>query len=1175
MFLYVFALLITITSSSTWKIKIHNNTSLTIQPGVFYPINISLELTGDDNDDDEPIQPYKALTNLSLSSSSSSTFQTSEPYYELNSFLTLNYTIYIGVPCSFTPSPSPFAYNVDFTLSNNISFAFANTLSITIINRDTPISISVELLNTKISEGTFSMYYIYSPNLTNVDPITFTFTNTTQSYSSVENKTMQRYSQVKPRNFRGFYNATRQTDIPQQYTISIDNKCYILSKPYIEFTIGAYKQKDISSYKTSIIKQFANFKRNDNSISFDLIIPISPTIVNCVAVTKTSVFPSGDEIRRGYLTTQSSPYIKYFNYFIRNVQQNVTVSFTNLSTFRSYRIQCLVDDAVVNETERTSANITIGEFYNADIHVNTNPHPAMPFTTQCLTFQFGSDEGLTQFMPKMIDFCDNYFYTLSGMPSSMNGCVKCVERVLPEEHVHERSVCVVSEEYCASTYSGYIHYNVLSLKEMLRSTADVQYLLNLTALALLKDVIKEEDNFDKSAKYEDYIFGYPEIPDNIGVSSSVDVVFKNNNTLSDFNCYVLDFDVNIPHRNLTREDFIGHSTEIFLPRKTVSITNVNLTINFKDDVYDNNIYPIIVKCFPLAFIDHRINESPALLLNSFIRTNKTIPEDTQVPKKNCNDKNNTLESECLNLKYYQLREFTVFNGDGLTMKPDTTALKENFMRLQYKFQKIKVIVEEETLLLTYQNVSRSNIEMYLKQHVVITDLLKCCNCNKFPGYETCKMWKNKTMKNLTDSLMNVVDTRNTSMFVESVLMYVNGLNETEYYNRVILLYMAVFGLTTNPEAIHDVVAVYKLYELLYNAYEELTKVNSDTNMKYKENILYIMLSMSFNLVEISRFEMLDIGNNSVSSSISSDSSVNDTDIEVPKFQSNKTLIEMYDNINHISRMIIQQVSTTSSLRIIYNNNLIHLFKSTHNQNEKISKRINDKLYVEIELNPYTLIHSVDPTMNNDIRYIGVTVYNIYPFISEEDKSTITYFISVTPFTNASTTSIPAIPKSSRPTVMFSNTYDDTTPIKEKYTKCIYIDNEHVGVVDIDNIESEMLNSDESQIKCYLSRSGDVTIQRGYEIATYRGWIVILIIFVTVVAFVIALFVFAKKKAEQALKRKRVNLLDSGYKTIDSNENSAIEEGNYVNESVNVTTEEKDKIKDNINKNIKGYNIDDL
>ena len=57
----------------------------------------------------------------------------------------------------------------------------------------------------------------------------------------------------------------------------------------------------------------------------------------------------------------------------------------------------------------------------------------------------------------------------------------------------------------------------------------------------------------------------------------------------------------------------------------------------------------------------------------------------------------------------------------------------------------------------------------------------------------------------------------------------------------------------------------------------------------------------------------------------------------------------------------------------------------------------------------------------------------------------------------------------------------------------------------------------------------------------------------------------------------MNLLDSGYKTIDSNENSAIEEGNYVNESVNVTNEgkDKDKIKENINKNIKGYNIDDL
>ena len=1173
MFLYVFALLITITSSSPWKIKILNNTSLTIQPGVFYPINIILELT---NDDDEP---YKALTNLSLSSSSSSIFQTSEPYYELNSFLTLNYTIYIGVPCSFTPSPSPSpsTYDVTFTLSNNISFTFANTLSITITTRDTPISISVELLNNKISEGTFSMYYIYSPNLTNVDPITFTFTNTTQSYSSVENKTMQRYSQVKPRNFRGFFNATRQTDIPQQYTISIDNKCYILSKPYIEFTIGAYKQKDISSYKTSIIKQFANFKRNDNSISFNLIIPISPTIVNCVAVTKTSVFPSADDIRRGYLTTQSSPYIKYFNYFIRNVQQNVTVSFTNLSTFRSYRIQCLVDDAVVNETERTSANITIGEFYNADIHVNTNPHPSMPFTTQCLTFQFGNDEGLAQFMPKMIDFCDNYFYKLSGMPSSMNGCVKCVERVLPREYANHRSVCIVSEEYCATSYSRYIHYDVLSLREMLRSTADVQYLLNLTALALLESVIKEEDNFDKSAKYKDYIFGYPDIPDNVGVSSSVDVVFKNNNTLSDFNCYVLDFDVNIPHDDLTREDFIGHSTEIFLPRKTASITNVNLTINFTDDVYDNNIYPIIVKCFPLAFIDHRINESPALLLNSFIRTNKTIPEDTQVPKKNCNNKTNALASECLNLKYYQLRDFAVFNKDGLTMKPDTTALKKNFGRLQYKFQKIKVIVEEEALLLTYQNVSRNNIEMYLKQHIVITDLLKCCNCNEFPGYETCKMWKNKTMKNLTDSLMNVVDTRNTSMFVESVLMYVNELNETEYYNRVMLLYMAVFGLTTNPEAIHDVVAVYKLYQLLYNAYEELTKVDGDTNMKYKENILYIMLSMSFNMVEISRFEMLDIGNNSVSSV--SDGKYNDTDIEVPKFQSNKTLIEMYNNINHINRMIIQQVSTTSSLSIIYNNNLVRLFKPTDsdNQNEMILKRINSELSVEIEINPYALIHSVDTTNNNDIRYIGVTVYNIYPFISEKDESTITHFISVTPFTNASTTSIPAIPKSSRPTVTFYNNYGDTTPIKEKYTKCIYIDNEHVGVVDVDNIESEMLNSDESQVKCYLGRSGDITIQRGYDVATYKGWIIILIIFVTVVVFVIALFVFAKKKAEQALKRKRVNLLDSGYKTIDSNENSAIEEGNYVNESVNVTNEEKDKdkIKENINKNIKGYNIDDL
>jgi hypothetical protein len=275
-------------------------------------------------------------------------------------------------------------------------------------------------------------------------------------------------------------------------------------------------------------------------------------------------------------------------------------------------------------------------------------------------------------------------------------------------------------------------------------------------------------------------------------------------------------------------------------------------------------------------------------------------------------------------------------------------------------------------------------------------------------------------------------------------------------------------------------------------------------------------------------------------------------------------------------MIIQQVST-SSLRIIYNNNLVHLFKPTEPQteNEKIYKPMNKALAIGIELNPYALLTHTDT--NNNILYIGVTVYNIYPFIAEEDESTITHFVSITPYTNnATATSINAIAKSDRPSITFYNIYDDATPVIEKYTKCLYIDNAHEGVVDMDKIESEIISADESQVKCYLGRSGDVTIQRGFDVVTYRGWVIILIIFVTVVVFVIALFVFAKKKAEQALKRKRVNLLDSGYKTIDSNENS-VEDGNDVNVSVNVTggNSNKDKIRDNIKQNIKGYNIDDL
>ena len=1155
MFLYVLASLIAMTSS-TWKIKVSNKTTLSIEPGVFYPLNIYLELTDEFTD-----QPYKALTNLSLSSE---VLQTSEPFYELNSFLTLNYTVYIGVPCSSAES----SHEVNFTLSNSDSFVFADPLKITVTSRSAPIAVSVQLLNTKISAGTFSMYYIYSPHLTNVDPITFTFANTTQSFSSVENKTMARYSQVTPRNFRGFFNASQETNLNQRYDISIDNKCYNLTNKTIEFSITTYKQKDISSYKTSIIKQFANFQRKDSEISFNLVIPISPTIVNCVAVTKTSEFPSGDAIRQGYLTEQSSPYEKYFNFFVRESQQNVAVTFRNLSTFRSYRIQCLVDDAVVNETERTSANITIGNFYKADIFVDTNPHPRMPFTTQCLTFQFGDVEGLDEFMPKMIDYCDNYFYRLGKKPSSMNGCVKCVERALPAEYTTDRGICIVSEEYCSTSYSGYMQYNVMNLKEMMRSTPDIQYYLGLKSLAELQKVVLEEDSFTHSEGYKNYIFGFPNTQENEGVSSSVNVVFKNNNTLNDFDCFVLDFDVTIPHTNLTREDFIGHSTEVFLPRKSASINNVNLTLRFKDEVFDNNIYPVIVKCFPLAFTDYRINESPTLLLNSFIRTNKTIPEDTQVPKKNCSDKSNALESECLNQKYYNVREFAAFNRDSLGMKPDTSALKENFLRLQYKFKKIKVIIEEEALRLNYKALSSSNFEQFLKQHVITTDLLKCCNCNEFPGYETCRVWKYQTMSNLTNTLANALnDTHNTSAFINSVRSLVNSQNKTEYYNSITLLYMAVYGLTTNPEAVQlqDLLLVHKLHDLLFSSYDALTQVESDVGAKNKENILYIMLSTSFNLIEISRFQSVYLSNG------------NNTDIKEPKFSSDPSLIEMYNKVNNISRMIIQQVST-ASVSVIYNNNSVHLFKPSENKKETIFKIMNSHLRVEIGFNPF-LLASSDPR----IHYIGVTVYNVYPFLSEEDESTISHFVSITPFTNASAVDVEFIPKTDRPTIMFSSDYAETTPATEKYIKCIYIDSDHHGYVDMEKIESEIISADKTIVKCYLGRSGDVTIQRGYDGSTFKGWLIIAIIFVTVVVFVIALFVFAKKKAEQALRRKRVNLLDSGYKTIDSNDNS-IEEGNGVNahehdnksksRSKSRNEDKKDKIKENIDA-IKGYNIDDL
>ena len=108
MFFYVLVFLFGI-ASSKWKIKFVNETyKLVLMPGEFYPIVIKLE--------SDSTTPYKAITNLTLEGEP---VKTSEPYYELNSFLKTDYTIYIGVPCLTSVNK----FQLNFTIDNTKDIA--------------------------------------------------------------------------------------------------------------------------------------------------------------------------------------------------------------------------------------------------------------------------------------------------------------------------------------------------------------------------------------------------------------------------------------------------------------------------------------------------------------------------------------------------------------------------------------------------------------------------------------------------------------------------------------------------------------------------------------------------------------------------------------------------------------------------------------------------------------------------------------------------------------------------------------------------------------------------------------------------------------------------------------------------------------------------------------------
>lgn len=1115
MFFYVLLVLFG-TISSKWKIKFVNDTNVSLEPGVFYPINIYLETS----------TPYKAITNLNLTGGP---IKTSESRYELNTFLKVNYTIYIGVPCSTAIGQ----YKLNFTIDNTKEFVFDKNLTINVIPRENPIDISVHLLNNKISAKTYSMYYILSYDLVNVDPISFTFTNNTPVNSAIENKKMPPYSTIIPRFFRGYYNATSETNVSQNYSVSIDNQCYRLLNQTISFSITPYKEKNITTYKTSIIKQFEAFERDQSSISFNLIIPISPTIVNCIAVANTSKFPSNDEIRNGHLTQQPTPYKKYFNYFIREAQQNITVKFEGLSSLRQYRIQCIVDSAVIHEPNRTSAIVTIGNFYNADIFIDTTPNPKLPIITQCMTFNFDGDIGLAEFNRKLIDYCENYFYSKYNKPSSLNGCVRCIKRNIPLENYNENGICIIGEEVCETKFQGNIVKDIQKLKEDLPNTKEIKFKLGINNISNLISSISESDQFEVENRYSEYIFGYTDILDNIIPNNSVDLTFKNTHTKKDFDCFLLDFTVNIPYKNLTKEDFIDNSIKIFLHKKQLdNLIETKLKVNFTDQIIDNNIYPIVVKCFPLAYTDYRLNESPNLLLNSFLKTNKTIPADTLVPKKDCEITKNKNESECLNKKYYRKREYLYVHKEDLFVNKDLITLKDNFLELNYKPKKLKVIIEEEKLhtLPEYTNITTNNFENYLQQYILVNELLKNCDCNLFPGYDLCRNWKRSITSNLTDHLFGIINITNFTTFINSTLLLLGSSEEDHYYNKTILLYITLYDLTTHPEAISktNLKNIHKFTDFMFEAIHSLIKNNTETTIKHRENVLYIMLSTYFNLIEISRFESIYIKDR--------------PDIEHPKLISDSSLVNMYTKIHELLIMIMNQIKLTSkSLQITYNRNYIYLFNSKYDIEETISRKIGDGS-VSIKLNPINLINE---DKNKTTQYISVIIFNIYPFLSEEDASTLGTFISINPLSSSGTINNYPIHQSFRPEITFENDYATDTPIEYKYIKCIFIDQNYTGKVDLSNIESDILNSEENNIKCLISRTGDLTLQRGYVISNYRVWIIISIIVLIVIGIGSILFCIAKKNVSKAM-RKKITILDSGYKTIDSGEDEeTVEDNNNI------------------------------
>ena len=131
---------------------------------------------------------------------------------------------------------------------------------------------------------------------------------------------------------------------------------------------------------------------------------------------------------------------------------------------------------------------------------------------------------------------------------------------------------------------------------------------------------------------------------------------------------------------------------------------------------------------------------------------------------------NKKASECLNKKYYREREYLYAHKEDLFVNKDLITLKDNFLELNYKPKKLKVIIEEEKLhiLPEYTNITTSNFENYLKQYILVNELLKNCDCNSFPGYELCRNWKRSITSNLTDHLFGIINITNFTSFINII-----------------------------------------------------------------------------------------------------------------------------------------------------------------------------------------------------------------------------------------------------------------------------------------------------------------------------------------------------------------------------------------------------------------------